>query len=127
MQAMHYWFGILVFIVNCLQQDHAFATDYRSNCMVPSINVATQAQSIVCKILHCISTATADTTGNEQSPPSFEDIIKKDINKEGAISNVLSGLALCYNALANILLYSHIFFSLVNPIHRRHDFGYHLG
>ncbi|MDD9139788.1 MAG: hypothetical protein NQ127_02550 [Candidatus Cardinium sp.] len=45
-------------------------------------------------------------TENEgDSTDSLEEIFKKDATTGGIICNVLSGLALCYNALANLLLY----------------------
>jgi len=44
---------------------------------------------------------------------SLDEILKKDINSEGIINNILGGLALCYNALANILLYPVFSFLLV--------------
>ncbi|MGI2299008.1 hypothetical protein ACRRVB_04515 [Candidatus Cardinium hertigii] len=48
----------------------------------------------------------SDTT-NEQDMPAdaLDEILKKETHSEGAIQNILGGLALCYNVLTNLLLY----------------------
>ncbi|TSJ80822.1 MAG: hypothetical protein NMK33_05250 [Candidatus Cardinium sp.] len=64
------------------------------------------------------SEATSETEGNREDleskasdaapdmpSESLDEILKKDTHAEGAIQNILGGLALCYNVLANLLLY----------------------
>ncbi|WP_243517599.1 hypothetical protein [Candidatus Cardinium sp. cBcalN1] len=43
--------------------------------------------------------------GQDTPSDSLDEILKKDTHSEGAIQNILGGLALCYNVLANLLLY----------------------
>lgn len=57
-------------------------------------------------VLQTFQAAETDTTHQEDTPgESLDEILKKDTHAEGAIQNILGGLALCYNVLANLLLY----------------------
>lgn len=60
-----------------------------------------------------LSISTKLYANNEKDPPtsSLDDILKNDSHAQGAIQNILGGVALCYNVLSNLLLYP--IFSLV--------------
>lgn len=47
----------------------------------------------------------SDSQSDNNKPASLDEILKKEIHAAGAIRNVLSGLTLCYNVVANLLLY----------------------
>lgn len=49
----------------------------------------------------------------KKTSDTLDEILKKDVDSEGVMNNILGGLALCYNALANILLYPIFSFLLV--------------
>ncbi|MBX9890387.1 MAG: hypothetical protein K2X94_03905 [Amoebophilaceae bacterium] len=54
-----------------------------------------------------------EATNNNKPTESLDEILKIDVNSEGVLNNILGGLALVCNALANILLYPIFSFLLV--------------
>lgn len=89
MRFLSYLLSTVVFITINFKLNHASASWYKGGIVAQTL----QAEE-------------PGTTHETDSPPdSLEEMLKKDIHSEGAIQNILGGLALCYNVLANLLLY----------------------
>ncbi|AXI23984.1 hypothetical protein CE557_146 [Cardinium endosymbiont of Sogatella furcifera] len=74
------------------------ATNFKSDHAIGSQDVVDQTSPST--TLDAESDTTQDTPSD-----SLDEILKKDTHAEGVIQNILGGLALCYNVLANLLLY----------------------
>ncbi|HLP35063.1 MAG TPA: hypothetical protein VK133_03665 [Amoebophilaceae bacterium] len=118
MRIPFYLLGIFVFISTSLSTPHARATLCDQNSTIQAINpmargVIVHVQQALSLLQH--SKAEGEDVDHEPQKPSdsLEEILKKDIDSEGVMSNILGGLALCYNALANILLYPIFSFLLI--------------
>ncbi|WP_243575191.1 hypothetical protein [Candidatus Cardinium sp. cByotN1] len=85
------------------------ATNFKLNDLMPSWykgNIVFQTLQLTELDPNSNTTTGQDTPAGQDTPSdSLDEILKKDTHSEGAIQNILGGLALCYNVLANLLLY----------------------
>ncbi len=89
MRRLSYLLSIVVLLVTNLKLNDAFASSYNVDPVTLTLQV----------------TESDTTDQKDTSPESLDEILKKDAHSEGAIQSILGGLALCYNILANLLLY----------------------
>ncbi|MCT4697332.1 MAG: hypothetical protein V3581_01745 [Candidatus Cardinium sp.] len=91
MRLLPYLLSMVVCIATNFKSDHAIASSHTED----PIGQTSPSTTL---------DAESDTT-QDPSSDSLDEILKKDTHAEGAIQNILGGLALCYNVLANLLLY----------------------
>ncbi len=98
-----YFLSYLFSMVVCI------ATNFKLNDLMPSWykgNIVFQTLQLTELDPNSNTTTGQDTPAGQDTPSdSLDEILKKDTHSEGAIQNILGGLALCYNVLANLLLY----------------------
>lgn len=120
MRTPSYLLAIFVFISTSLSRPYyARAALYEKNNTIQAIKpmargLISHAQTALSLLQHIKADAN-DSSGSEaqKTSDSLDEILKKDIDSEGVMNNILGGLALCYNALANILLYPIFSFLLI--------------
>ena len=90
MRLLSYLLSMVVSMATHLNLNHTVASCYKGGLVVQALQATD-----------------SDTTNEKKNRPSdtLDEILKKDTHSEGAIQNILGGLALCYNVLANLLLY----------------------
>ncbi|WP_342265297.1 hypothetical protein [Cardinium endosymbiont of Philonthus spinipes] len=96
MHLLSYLVSTVVFMATSFKLNHAVASWHKEDMMVQALQVTTS-----------YITHETDVPSDQKDMPSdsLDEILKKDTHAEGAIQNILGGLALCYNVLANLLLY----------------------
>lgn len=87
MHFLSYLLSTVAFIAANFKGNHAIVSCYKGEVVVQALQ------------------ATEPSTTQDMPADALDEILKKDTHAEGAIQNILGGLALCYNVLANLLLY----------------------
>ncbi|WP_419241323.1 hypothetical protein [Cardinium endosymbiont of Nabis limbatus] len=109
MRFLSYLLSMVACIATSFKWNDAVASCYKGNVIFQTLQ-ATGSDATKETEAHTVAADLQDTnpdTPNEPDAPSdaLDEILKKDTHSEGAIQNILGGLAVCYNFLANLLLY----------------------
>lgn len=89
MHFLSYLLSTIAFIAANFKWNHAIVSCYKGAVVMQALQ----------------ATESSTTHAQDMSADALDEILKKDTHAEGAIQNILGGLALCYNVLANLLLY----------------------
>lgn len=101
--------SIVVFMATNLKMNPAAASWHKENIAIESVSFQ-KSTDYICKksifqLFHTIKIEANPTVDSNKPSDSLDEILKKDADAEGVMANILGGLSLCYNALANLLLY----------------------
>ncbi|WP_339043845.1 hypothetical protein [Cardinium endosymbiont of Tipula unca] len=101
--------GIVVFMATSLKINPATASWRKENIATQRMcfqkNTVAAYEKIILPLFHAIQTEVNPSVDSDKPSDSLDEILKKDADSEGVMANILGGLSLCYNALANLLLY----------------------
>jgi uncharacterized protein YneF (UPF0154 family) len=100
---------MIVFMATNLNLHNAVAFLFRENIVitrtVDDTNKICSYGVAPNKIFNCKLIEIDNIPENDTPSNTLDEMLKKDAKTGGVIQNVLSGLAICYHALANLLLY----------------------
>lgn len=95
MRLLSYLLSTIVFITTNFKLNDAVASWYKGYVLTQTLQAAAEADTA----------HETDMPQKDEPSDSLDEILKKDTHSEGAIQNILGGLVLFYNVLANLLLY----------------------
>lgn len=101
--------SIVVFMATNLKINPAAASWHKENIAIESASFQKitdyRCKKYILQLFHTIKTEANPTVDSNKPSDSLDEILKKDADTEGVMANILGGMSLCYNALANLLLY----------------------